>query len=67
MPNFKYEFEHRRVIFGLTAIVNTPPQNMPALVNDRLPEIVKQMAMLSLKMRDIRVEVLRDNEDHLKE
>ena len=29
MPNFKKDFELRRIIFGLTAIINTPESQIP--------------------------------------
>lgn len=62
-----HDFEFRRVIFGLSSIVNTPPQSMPGLVNERLADIVKQMAMIAEKMRGKRLEILKDNEDHIKD
>ena len=67
LPNFKYDFEFRRVIFGLTSVVNTPPQNLPGIVAERLPDLVKSIAMISLKMREKRLEILKDNEDYVKE
>ena len=67
MPQLKHDFELRRVIFGLSCVVNTPPQNLPALVAERLPDIVKSLAMLSMKMRQQRLDVLKDNEEHLKD
>lgn len=65
MPTYKYDFELRRVIFGLTAIVKTSPQAIPAIVAQRLPEIVRQIALLSLKMREERMKILTDNEEYL--
>lgn len=67
MPIFKHDFEIRRVIFGLTAIIKTNPQIIPAIVAQRLPELVRQLALLSLKMKDERVKILKDNENYLKE
>jgi hypothetical protein len=60
----KHDFELRRVIFGLTAIISTPPQLLPAVVSQRLPDITKQLAGLTLKMRDERMKVLIDNEKY---
>ena len=67
IPELKHEFELRRVIFGLTSIICTDPQNLPAIVSQRLPDIMKQLAMLSLKMREQRLEVLKDNEENIAE
>ena len=41
MPTLKYEFELRRVIFGLTTIVTTDPSILPGLVQQHLPSMVK--------------------------
>lgn len=65
MPNFKNDFELRRVIFGLTAILRTPPQNLPQVVLERIPELTRQLALLSIKMKEERLEILRDNEEHI--
>jgi hypothetical protein len=65
MPSFKKDFELRRVIFGLTAILRTNPQALPAIVTERLPELTRQLALLSLAMREERMKILKDNEDHL--
>jgi hypothetical protein len=29
MENFKFDFEIRRILFGLTCILTTPPENLP--------------------------------------
>ena len=63
----KHDFELRRMIFGLTAIISTPPQGLPAIVSQRLPDITKQLSILTLKMRDERKKVLEDNETYCKE
>ena len=55
------------MIFGLTAIISTPPQGLPAIVSQRLPDITKQLSILTLKMRDERKKVLEDNETYCKE
>jgi len=65
MSSFKRDFELRRIIFGLASIVGTPPHTLPAIVNERMPEIVKQLAMLSMKARDDRLNVLKDNEKYV--
>jgi hypothetical protein len=63
----KHDFELRRVIFGLSAIISTPAQALPAIVSARLPDIAKQLGILCWKMREERVKILKDNEDHIKE
>jgi hypothetical protein len=65
--NFKFGFEFRRGIFGLASVVNTPPQNLPAIVADRLPDLVKSLAMISLKMLEKRLEILKDKKEFGKE
>lgn len=62
----KKDFELRRLIFGLTAIVATPLQAMPAVVSQRLPDIARELASLCERMREERVKVLTDNEEHLR-
>ena len=44
IPGMSLDFELRRAIFGLTAIVNTDPSTMPGPVSDRLPDIVQWIA-----------------------
>lgn len=67
IPSLKFDFEIRRVIFGLTAIVGTRPEALPMIVNQRMGDIVKHLALLSIKMREKRLEVLHDNEETLKD
>lgn len=67
IPTVKHDFEMRRLIFGLTSIISTPPAQMPALVAQRLPDITKQLVVLTLKMREERLKIVVDNEEHIKE
>lgn len=46
LPKLKHDFELRRLIFGLTAIVSTAPQAMPGLVSEKLPLVMKELAVL---------------------
>jgi hypothetical protein len=55
------------MIFGMSAIISTPPNILPPLVSERLPEIVKQLCLLCNKMRDQRLLILKDNEESLAE
>jgi len=52
IPELKHDFELRRVIFGLTAIICTEPAHLPAIVSQRLQDIMKSLAMLSIKAKD---------------
>lgn len=67
MPNFKYEFELRRIIIALSAIIRTPVDQMPPLVAEREPELTKQLSVLSDRVFKKRIEIVEDNEKHLKE
>ena len=66
MNDFKKDWEIRRNIFGLCAIINTPENCLPAVVNQRLPDIMNQLTLLTKKMHTERLEVLKDNQDHVK-
>ena len=67
IPTLKHDFELRRVIFGLTSIISIPHNQLPGIVAQRLPDILKQIALLSIKSRDQRLDVLKDNEEELEE
>ena len=60
MNNFQKDFEIRRVIFGLTAIIKTA--SLPDLVNQKLPDVMNQVTLLCAKMNGERLDVLKDNE-----
>ena len=62
IPSLIHEFELRRFIFGLTAIVNTDPSTLPDLVRDRLPDIVQWLAKLCGLMEESRMKQVRDKE-----
>lgn len=63
MNDFKKDFEIRRNIFGLCAIVNCP--QLPAMVSSRLPDIMNQLTLLTKKMHNERLDVLKDNQEHV--
>jgi len=52
LNDMKHDFELRRVIFGLTSILCTDLSQIPPVVAQRLQDIMKQLAQLSLKMRE---------------
>jgi len=37
MDNFEKDFELRRIVFGLSAIIKTPKNILPKIMNDKLP------------------------------
>ncbi len=67
LPTLKHDFELRRLIFGLSAIVGTPPGAMPAAIAEKLPFVMRELASVCGKMREERLKVLKDNEEHLAE
>jgi len=50
MGGFKLEFELRRIIFGLIAIIRTPLNQMPPFIADRMPALCQQLAILSIRV-----------------
>jgi len=66
MDDFKKDFELRRIIFGLSAIVKTPAQFIPELIKSKLPEIMKTLASLAQQMFICREKVLIENQKDLK-
>jgi hypothetical protein len=66
MNEFKKDFEIRRNIFGLCAIISTPEACLPPIVSQRLPDIMNQLSLLTKKMHNERLDVLKDNQDHVK-
>ena len=66
MNEFKKEFEVRRIIFGLSSIIKTPVQSLPEIVNQKLSDIMFQLTLLANKMQAERLDVLKDNEEHVK-
>jgi len=66
MDKFKLEFEIRRIIFGLLAILRVPGAQMPSLVQQQLPQITKHIAALAARVYDQRLKTLTENEKFLK-
>jgi len=46
IKNFRKDFELRRTLFGLAAIIRTPDHQVPELVRDKMPEIMALCAKL---------------------
>lgn len=65
MSKFKLEFEIRRIVWGLLAILKTPGTEIPPMVQQQLPEITKQMSGLAHKVHKERVKNLENNEKHI--
>ena len=62
MNEFKLEFEIRRILFGLSSILRTPAANLPEIIQQKLPEITKQLGILSGKVYAQREKLLIENE-----
>jgi len=65
MGRFKLEFELRRIIWGLLAILKTPAGDIPPMVQQQLPEITKQLGQLALKSQKDRLKNLEKNEKYI--
>ena len=65
MSNFKQEFEIRRILFGLLSILKTPGASIPQMVQQHLPEIVKQMSGLAHRVHKERLKNLETNEKYI--
>lgn len=66
MPNFKQEFEIRRVLFGITSMLQCDRQFMPPLVQERLPSITQWIVKLTSTCYDKRMKNLEKNEEFIK-
>lgn len=62
MSQFKLEFEIRRIVFGLCSILRTPSGSLPELIQQKLPDITKQLGILSDKVTGQRMKILIANE-----
>lgn len=67
MKNFTLEFEIRRVIFGFLAILKTPGEFIPQMVQQQLPQITKQLGELASRTHKQRVDTLEKNEKYIKD
>lgn len=63
MGSFAKTTELRRNIFGLGGILKA--QQQPELVQQKLPQIMEQVANLALKMHAKRVAALKEDKEHL--
>ena len=63
MNDFKKDFEIRRILLGLTAIIMCP--TLPGLVSEKLPDVMNQVSLLSCKMNSERLKCLKENEQHV--
>ena len=53
----------RRNIFGLTCILKM--QQLPEFIQQRLPQMMEQIAILAIKMHAERLDVIKDNKEHI--
>lgn len=67
MNEFKKDFELRRLIFGLTSILRLPTSSMPALITQKLNDIMFQLILLCQKMHTERQKILEDNKKNVAE
>mmetsp|Transcript_42364 Transcript_42364/g.55849 ORF Transcript_42364/g.55849 Transcript_42364/m.55849 type:complete len:774 (-) Transcript_42364:479-2800(-) len=67
MPKFKLEFEIRRIVFGLLAILRVPAGQLPPVVQQQLPQIVQHLGRLGDVVYKERVKNLEDNEKYVRE
>lgn len=65
MGDFKQEFELRRVIFGLLAILKTPGGAVPPLVAQRMPQLMKAVSELVARVYKDRISSLEENEKYI--
>lgn len=63
MDDFTSKFELRRIIFGLSAIIATPVGDLPAEVNESLPQIMNELTKLTSRIHHIRLDILHGAED----
>lgn len=67
MPQFKLEFELRRVIFGLISILRCAPEHHPQLIQLRLQDLFKTTSELVMRQYKSRIDTLEENEKAIKE
>lgn len=65
MGSFKDDFEYRRNIFGLSSIIKNDESSMPQLVSQKLPEVMRQLALLCQKMHTERLKTFKENEEFI--
>ena len=54
MGEFGQAYELRRIIFGLSAIIETPEEYLPPMINQKFDDIFDALMMLSRKMYERR-------------
>lgn len=67
MSEFKLEFEIRRIVFGLLALLKVPGAQMPQLVQQQLPQITREIARLAGVVYKERIKHLEENEKYIRE
>jgi hypothetical protein len=65
MDNFKKEYEIRRVIFGLSAIVSMDPATIPQMVQEKIRDIGLEFSKLSIRVDDVRRKILASNKKYV--
>ena len=67
MDDFKTNIEHRRIIFGLSAIIKLPHDLLPQETLDKLPELMKTLVDFIIKIHEKRVKEVESKEKGEKE
>ena len=65
LSKFKREFEIRRILFGLTAIIRTPLECLPPMVGAKTADLFKEIGMLAVKQYNERIDCVKVNEEDI--
>lgn len=63
MTNFKKDFELRRIVFGLSAIIKTREDKLPKFIHEHLPDIMNKLTNLTQRLYILRLDALQGGED----
>ena len=48
-PGFVKDFEIRKIIFGLSALIKTPQNELPPMLSEKLPMIMTNLAYFTIR------------------
>lgn len=65
MNDFKKDFELRRNIFGLAALLKCPAASIPEVVATKVGEMLRQLTLLCQKSHTDRLKTLEENRDYV--
>lgn len=66
MNDFSKDFELRRNVFGLAALLKCPEGAIPPLVASKVGEMLRQLTLLCQKQHTERLKVLEENRDFVR-